>query len=346
MMRFRSSPSRGTSLFHRVWRRTDGNVSVFFALLAMPMIGAIGLGVDITRAINMKAALQADVDTAAISGAAAAFGPAARIGAPGNSPAAVGQSFYRDAGLPPFNSLTASAQALKVTGAAPGTVTVKATATAQIQPAFLLYLASLVPVSATATAVASSPSAASGLFPFAIPQCTFDDNWNAATGQPNLGSNGRPLPVTLDGSNQSTTKNTNCAFGQWSSLTVGGNSASEVDGFVTGGCTCTVAVGDQVDIQPGTRASLYHAVQAEVDAATAAGLPGVTVLMAVVQGPGLTTNAESKVVGFAPFLITGTTNQSMSGNFVANFHAPGTSLGSSSSVPAPNFGAVTVALTQ
>jgi Flp pilus assembly protein TadG len=346
MMRFRSSPSRGTSLFHRVWRRTDGNVSVLFTLLAMPMIGAIGLGVDITRAINMKAALQASVDTAAISGVAAAFGPAAQTGAVTDSSTAVGRSFYKDAGLPPFNGVTPATQAITVTGAAPGTVTVKATATAQIQPAFLLYLASLVPVSATATAVASSPSAASGLFPFAIPQCTFDDNWNAATGQPNLDSHGNPNHLTLDGSNQSTTKNTNCTFGQWSSLTVGGNSASEVDGFINGGCPCTVAIGDQIDIQPGTRASLYHAVQAEVDAATAAGLPGVTVLMAVVQGPGLNTNAESQVIGFAPFLITGTTNHSISGNFVANFHAPGTSIGASSSVAAPNFGAVTIALTQ
>jgi hypothetical protein len=184
------------------------------------------------------------------------------------------------------------------------------------------------------------------LFPFAIPQCTFDDNWNAATGQPNLGSNGKPLPLKLDGSNQSTSKNANCAFGQWSSLTVGGNSASEVDGFINGGCPCTVAIGDQIDIQPGTRASLYHAVQAEVNSATAAGLEGVTVLMAVVQGPGLTTNAKIQVIAFAPFLITDTSNSSISGHFVANFHAPGTSIGGSSGTPPPNFGAVTVALTQ
>jgi len=345
MMRYRPAASRGTSFLQRVLRRTDGNVTVLFALLALPMVGVIGLGVDLTRAINMKAALQANVDTAAISGAAAAFGTPTQA-ASTDSPTAVGQSFYKDAGIPPVSSVTAATQAVAVTGAAPGTVTVKATATAQVQTVFLGYLASLIPVSATATAVASSPTGATGLFPFAIPQCTFDDNWNAATGQPNLGSNGQPLPITLDGSNQSTTKNTGCTFGQWSSLTVGGNSASEVDGFVNGGCTCTVAIGDQIDIQPGNRASLYHAVQAEVDAAVAMGLEGVTVLMAVVQGPGLVTNAESQVIAFAPFLITGTTNQSMSGHFVANFHAIGTSIAGSSGTPPPNFGAVTVALTQ
>ncbi|MEA2754652.1 MAG: hypothetical protein QOJ54_941, partial [Aliidongia sp.] len=306
---------------------------VLFALLAFPMIGAIDLGVDITRAVNMRAALQANVDTAALSGAAAAFGSTNQTGASSDSPNAVGQSFYKDAGIPPFSGVTAATTAVTVTGTAPGTVTVKATATAQIQSLFSGFMTLLPPISATATAVASSPSGATGVFPFALPECAFSTYWNAATGQPIPNSDGTPQQVTFDSVYHSAN---NCTAGQWTSLNVDDNSQSGIKALMNNGCGCTLKIGEDVYIQPGTKAARFG--DANKDFA------GKTVLMVVLSQTGdITVKASFPILSFVPFHIVSADQgaKTITGFFVSNFRGGGLS-GSGGT----NFGAVTVALTQ
>jgi len=336
--------SRRKSILHRFAEQRDGNASLLFALLALPMFAAVGLGVDMSRAIDMEAALQADVDTAALSGAAAAFGTLTQTTTTADSPAAVGKGFYGNAGIPAFTSVTSATQAITTTGAAPGTVTVKATSTAQIKTFFLWVFAPLVTINASATATASVPSSASGLFPFAIPQCAINANLDPLTGKPQTNT-----IVHLDSVYD---QNANCTRGQWTSLTEGGNDVSTVKSIMTNGCSCTVTTtsgqtANIINIDPGTKATLYPF--------TLANFQGQTVLMAVVS-TGTTNGDLTKpngsdplpVVSFVPFKITGISgqgnSQSIDGFFVSNFSGGGTSGGSGANIP--SLGAVTVALTK
>jgi len=329
-------PARA-SILRRLLRQTDGNVSVLTAALGIPLLIAIGIGVDTSRAIAMKAALQADVDTAALSGAAAAFGTTTQTGSSTDTPSAVGQSFYTREGRPLGLNPTAPGSVVTTSGTTATAVTVTASAQVQVDPIFLQFWTHGITVGATAKAVAGSPSAATGTFPFALPTCTFDDNWNTATGQPIIDpATGLPKQVTLH-SIQDTSKTTGCSYGQWTSLTTDDNSQSFVKGLINNGCGCTLHIGDNIYIQPGAKAASFG------DAAV---FDGKIVLMAVVSSPdnNITTKQQFPISTFAPFFIQSTDQggKTITGHFVANFHGGGLSGASGS----PSFGAVTVTLSQ
>jgi hypothetical protein len=49
--------------------REEGNVAVAFALAALPIVGAVGVAVDYSRAVNVRSFVQSQADIAALSGA-------------------------------------------------------------------------------------------------------------------------------------------------------------------------------------------------------------------------------------------------------------------------------------
>ena len=63
--------SRGLShLLRKFWRSRDGNLTVTLALVAIPLIGAIGMAVDLSKANDVKARLQKSLDAAVLAGVA------------------------------------------------------------------------------------------------------------------------------------------------------------------------------------------------------------------------------------------------------------------------------------
>ena len=50
-------------------RNSDGSLAPMFALALIPIVGAIGAGVDYSRANGIKAGLQATLDSAVLAGA-------------------------------------------------------------------------------------------------------------------------------------------------------------------------------------------------------------------------------------------------------------------------------------
>src|SRR3954469_7709355 len=49
-------------------RASGGNVAVIFALAAIPLIGAIGVAIDLARANDVKSQMQKSLDAAVLSG--------------------------------------------------------------------------------------------------------------------------------------------------------------------------------------------------------------------------------------------------------------------------------------
>ncbi|MGH6994909.1 MAG: pilus assembly protein TadG-related protein [Stellaceae bacterium] len=62
-------------------RDADGTVAVLFGLLMIPLIVAVGVGVDYGRAAEIRATLQSAVDAAALAGASAYTSPSAETSA-------------------------------------------------------------------------------------------------------------------------------------------------------------------------------------------------------------------------------------------------------------------------
>src|SRR5262249_40625518 len=59
---------RFRALVHKFCRGRDGNLAVIFALAAVPVIGAVGAAVDLSKANDVKTQLQNAVDAAVLAG--------------------------------------------------------------------------------------------------------------------------------------------------------------------------------------------------------------------------------------------------------------------------------------
>src|SRR5947207_250938 len=67
--------SRGLgNLLREFARSRDGHVAVTFALVAIPLIGAIGAAVDLSKANDVKTQLQNSLDAAVLAGVTQAAG--------------------------------------------------------------------------------------------------------------------------------------------------------------------------------------------------------------------------------------------------------------------------------
>ena len=83
----------------------------------------------------------------------------------------------------------------------------------------------------------------------------------------------------------------------------------------TGAPAPATSVGDSIYIDPGSKASVYHATQKLIEA-------GKGVVYMPIVDCTITPDTTMKVLGFAAFQLTGTTNSSITGHFVASFTSP------------------------
>ena len=297
-----------------------GGVALIFALSLIPLIGFTGVAIDYARLVHMKTTLQAAADAAAISGAAANFGTASQETAANSAdgPNTIATSFFTNAWLPPESSITKTVNAPTATSTSGAIVTV--TATAQVEMSFLAIWQSQMPVSVTATATASVPTSATGAFPFVLPKCLFTSTnptyWNSATGEPAIDSStGNPYEITMDSLYHTTN---NCTYGQWTSFLSDSNNVPTIVNYMNNGCGCTLSVGTNIYIEPGSKAKLYG---------DAAAFDGKTVLMAVVNQADLTAKTDIPVVGFAAFVVDSTSQggKTITGHFASNYQGGGQS---------------------
>ncbi len=132
-------------------RRRRGVVAVLFALMVVPIVLAVGGGIDYMRAVQARSQLQSAVDAAAIAGAAAYNGLSASAG---GQTTAKGYMASIAASLPPVSNLvvTATPSTQTQSGTVSGYVmTVNATGT--IPTTFLGLLEPTIAISASATAL-------------------------------------------------------------------------------------------------------------------------------------------------------------------------------------------------
>ena len=309
------------SVLRRLLRSSDATIAPVFALALVPMLMAVGIGVDLSRAGSMHASLQAMTDKAAVSGAAAAFGTTTQMNSATDTTLLVGDAVYQSEPLPVNLNITPASTAITTTGtAAAPPVTVTATSTANFRPTFLSIWASQMAVTATTVVSAGGPSNGPGAFPFAMGKCLFTHYWNAATQQPI--NNGPTNPIAMDSTYDQGNNDPTCTKGQWTSLTSNSNSESYIAGLMAGGCGCSLTTQTDIFIQSGAKAAAYGD-------AIAQNFVGQTVLIPVVTQDDLSTNVTTGVYAFAAFHITAIVktgnNKQIDGYFVANYHAAGAS---------------------
>lgn len=132
-------------------RDRNGALAVTMSLLFVPTVMVVGAAVDYARLEQFKTQLQATVDSAALSGAAAYVNAAA------NSTAQTVATNYltSNEGVLPshIGSITTSVSASQVTSGSNQGYTVTVTATASIGTTFMRLVSSSLAVSASATAV-------------------------------------------------------------------------------------------------------------------------------------------------------------------------------------------------
>src|SRR5690348_15499399 len=137
----------------RLNRNADGSVAVLFAVLAIAIVGAVGVGVDYGRAALVQATLQRTVDTAALAGASVLSSPAAQ-----NKATALSQS-YINAGaatMPAQATITATTVTPNTGGSA---YTMAVSVTASVPTTFMQLYESAMVVSASATATNTATAA-------------------------------------------------------------------------------------------------------------------------------------------------------------------------------------------
>lgn len=111
----------------------------------------------------------------------------------------------------------------------------------------------------------------------------------------------------------------NCNTGQWTSLTLFSNNAEDIRKLMYA-VTEPVNIGEDIQIVPGTKDTLYHSIQKD--------FIGQVVQVPVVLDPMLNTNSRTPVTGFMRFridrVIGSGSNSQIAGHFVAYYADDGT----------------------
>jgi Flp pilus assembly protein TadG len=129
-----------TTLRRPLTRCRKGNVAIITALAAIPLVGAVGLAVDYTRALQFKTSLQGAVDSAALAGASL-------LSTSTSSASTMATDYIKSeiTKLPPNNGVT-------YTIAVPNTSSVTVSATGQLATTFMSIFTKSFSVATTATA--------------------------------------------------------------------------------------------------------------------------------------------------------------------------------------------------
>ena len=164
-----------------------------------------------------------------------------------------------------------------------------------------------VPMTAKAVAVLSSPGNVlpGSLIPLAINKCMFDLYWDSSSNSPKLATSttlngvlqviGQPWEVRIGSSYHYPS----CDSGQWTSFDQNANDVPTVRGLITNGNPTPLGIGDNIFIQPGTKATVYDYLSAKYPTP-----PGADITLVVVDQPsGLGTPPQTPIVAFAGFHI-------------------------------------------
>ncbi len=139
--------------FRRLSRETNGTVAVLFGVMLVPLIIAIGAGLDYGRDAAIRAKLQSAVDGAALAGASAYTSPAAQSQATALAQDYVGKG---TAALPSGVTVTSSTITPGTTGSGNTLAyTMAVTVTISVPPLFLTLIRG--PVAVTVSAKAKNP---------------------------------------------------------------------------------------------------------------------------------------------------------------------------------------------
>jgi hypothetical protein len=119
------------------------------------------------------------------------------------------------------------------------------------------------PMQASAVAGLSSPGSIlpGGVFPMVIAQCLYDNYWNFNTtpAGPKLDpATGKPYIFKIGSAYQYAT----CASGEWTSLLIDSNSASDINTLIANGNPVELSIGQSIWVQTGAKAAVYGAAQA------------------------------------------------------------------------------------
>lgn len=188
-----------------------------------------------------------------------------------------------------------------------------------------MFGGSNVPMTAKAVAVLSSPGNVlpGSLIPQAINKCMFDLYWDSTTNTPKLATAnilngvpqiiGQPWEVRIGSSYHYL----NCESGQWTSFGLDVNNTPAVRDLIANGNPTPLGIGDNTWIEPGTKNTLYDALDTKYPTP-----PGADVTIAVVNNPtGWSTNTQTPIVAFAGFQITdiqGGSLKYMQGHFITS----------------------------
>ncbi len=153
----------------------------------------------------------------------------------------------------------------------------------------------------TSTAVISHPASLSP-FPMVLSKCLYDTYWDSTTGSPKLATQVNPpgfdLPQIIGQpyffKATSSYKVGICEAGQWSSLLIDSNSTSTISNLITSGSPQSIAIGDSLWVQPGSKTALYS----DVSNCSAAGNKKCEYAMVpIIQD--VSTHSHQPVVAFA-----------------------------------------------
>ncbi len=319
----------------RTVRRQRGAAAVMFIVMAIMLLGMGGFAIDMSRAFVMRNELQNAADAAALAGAGALYRESyvpdwadARTAAQTavvrnkseNKDLALGLVevgwWNLDAVINPVSpSLPVVLGEIPApTPTASYGAMVKVTVTkgggANGGPMAMtlgrLLGVSDIPVSATAYAAVAKPPGTVNenfLIPFTIPTCFFEpgmlpDLWNSSTNKPVL----PPVPFVIASGATAGHQNQcspSCQCGQWTTFGEDDNSVPGVEDLIMNGNPDPVSFGDEINISPGTKASLYTDVETY--------LAGKEVAVAIIDQDSMMASAGTKatVEGFACIKILG-----------------------------------------
>jgi hypothetical protein len=305
-----------------IFRNESGSVAIVVALLVTLLMAFAALAIDIGHLGTVKCELQKAADASALAGARA-LGP--YIGTP-PAPNWIAATDMATQMLPKnkadgsalgigtaeagyWNFTTKTLQPLGITPGADDVPAVQVTITkaaGQNGGPVNLAFASIMGVSTSDVAARSlaftSPvreTRGKDCFPLATPQSIVDAHWN----------DDPPYSFEVG----STYHNTD--GGQWTSFLTDANDVPTIRDLIDNGSPTPLKIGDQIWIEPGTKAALYSDAAAKI---------GDTVLIPVVPDD-FSTHNHSPIVGFVSFYIEDT-NQAekwIKGHFVKDTLAPG-----------------------
>lgn len=307
-----------------------GSVALVVALMLPILMGAAAFAIDLGYAHLVRAEMQNDADAAALSGAHAlvdtATGQLQWTQAATQATQAIalnraaGQALSQGDVQTGYWNLQADPPDLQALPMTPGlwdvpavSVTLRKQAGQNDGPVrtFVAKLWGVTGINLQVRAVAAPTGPGTmlpgGLFPLAMADCMYRNYWSASPfpGVPRLDpATGKPYVFKL-GSGYHYGP---CSSAEWTSLLDDRNDVNFIQGLIDAGNTVPVGIGQDIWIEPGTKASLYQRVRA----CSAAGDRSCEFVVVPTVGQ-VDTHAHSPVLGLACLRILDASN---SGKYV------------------------------